>query len=135
MPKMKDHPDGAPAIRRGVFIGTPTDGSYLHPNFLRHYNQEELCTFQQWIDVITKAVSSNGWSRAYAIPNTGKFESVSYSSCSCSVPAYQLPGMLDLLYGLTEVMDRIMTDKKYHQECRDCLGNPKTATGMVSCGY
>ena len=25
-----------------------------------------------------------------------------------------------------EVMDRIMADKKYHQECRDCLGNPKT---------
>ena len=25
-----------------------------------------------------------------------------------------------------EVMDRIMADKAYHEECRDCLNNPKT---------
>jgi hypothetical protein len=25
-----------------------------------------------------------------------------------------------------EVMDRIIADKQYHQECKDCLKNPKT---------
>ena len=27
---------------------------------------------------------------------------------------------------LSEVMDRVMADKDYHEECRDCLNNPKT---------
>jgi len=26
----------------------------------------------------------------------------------------------------TEVMDRVIADKAYHEECRDCLNNPKT---------
>jgi hypothetical protein len=26
----------------------------------------------------------------------------------------------------SEVMDRIMADKAYHDECRNCLNNPKT---------
>ena len=26
----------------------------------------------------------------------------------------------------SEVIDRVMADKAYHEECRDCLNNPKT---------
>jgi len=42
MPIMTDHSDGVPAIRRGVFglLPIPTDGSYLHPNFLRCYTKK-----------------------------------------------------------------------------------------------